>query len=341
LLSQFITSYTTPHGTSLPRHLSTSALSPQLTHLKLSRPFSITQSNSIRWLKNLIATIDPSAPEPAAKQYIITSISTFVRERFTIADRVIAQIAGERIRDGEVILTYAKSAVVTQTLLSAYTAGKKFRVVVVDSRPLFEGKALARTLSAAGIAVSYVFTSGLTHALQDVTLCILGAHAVLGNGGVYSRVGTALVGMAAKHRGVPVCVLAESVKFTERVMLDSVVGNELAGEEEMMFDVLPQSSTMPPQVSAVVASGKGDTKGAAGKSSKLPAQKDEPLKDYDVEKRHPVAGLMKDWRERENLYVLNIMYDVMPPEHVDAIITEHGTLPPGCAPIVGRMNIGG
>jgi translation initiation factor eIF-2B subunit delta len=274
--------------------------------------------------------------DTAAKQYITSSISTFIRERFTIADRVIAQTAGDRIRDGDVILTYAKSAVVCQTLLAAHAAGKKFRVVVADSRPLFEGKALARTLSAAGVSTTYCLTSGLAHAVADVTLCLLGAHAVLGNGGVYSRVGTALVGMVARERGVPVCVLAESVKFTERVMLDSVVGNELAGEEEMLFDQLPQPNDPVTAVGAASAGGKGDAKASGGKGGGKPKEEEKKEEEWTG---HKVAGLMKDWRERENLQVLNIMYDIMPPEYVDAVITEHGTLPPGCAPVVGRMNI--
>lgn len=356
--SQFITSYTTPPSTSLPRHLSTAALSPQLTHLKLSRPFSITQANSIRWLKNLIATIDPSTAEPAAKSHILNSIDTFIRERFTVADRVIAESAGERIDDGDVVLTFAKSAVVCKTLLAAKKAGKSFRVVVADSRPLFEGKNTARTLAAAGVQVTYCMTSGLAHAIKDVTICILGAHAILGNGATHSRVGTAIVGMMARDRGVPVVVCAESVKFTERVAMDAIVGNELAPEEELLFGVTTPSKSQTQQQSAMTPAADGGSnnaksgpqKGAVGagnsklnssSSSSSTDTKSAPTPTGPASSATALAGMMQDWRDKENLQVLHILYDVLPPEYVDMVVTEHGCLPPGCAPIVGRMNVGG
>lgn len=261
-----------------------------------------------------------------------------MRERFTIADRVIAQSAGERIRqEDDVILTFAKSAVVTSTLLDAWKKGKRFRVVCVDSRPLFESKALTGTLASHGIPVTYCLTSGLAHAVKDATLCLLGAHAVLGDGAIYSRVGTSLVGLAARERGIPVVICAESVKFTERVALDSVVGNELAPEEELLFDTLTET---PKDTTSDNASGKNVSGGAKGSKLK-PAAAPRSEEDKEDDKSAGVAGLMKDWRKKENLQILNIMYDVLPAEYVDMIITEHGNLPPSCAPVVGRMNVGG
>lgn len=225
-----------------------------------------------------------------------------------MADRLISSHAAARIHDGDVVLTYAKSAVVQQTLLKAHRSGTRFRVVVVDSRPLFEGKNLASVLADAGMDVSYCLTPGLAHAAMDATLCILGAHAVLGNGRVYSRVGTALVAMAAKERDIPVLVCAESVKFTERVALDSVVVNELAPEDEL---VIPGDEGDMPVVGAT-----GDEGPAA-----------------------EVASL-KGWRDKEGLQLLNVMYDVTPAEFVDLLITEHCSLPPSSAPQVQRMSAG-
>jgi len=240
-------------------------------------------------------------------------------------------------------MVYGKSAVVGQTLLRAWREGKRFRVVCVDARPLHEGRAMARLLSAAGVPVTYALTAALPHVLGEVTLCLLGAHAVLGDGAVYSRVGTAVVGMAARERGVPVIVAAESIKFTERVALDSMVVNELAGEEELFFDTLAPAAQPDDKAASTTSKGgkpdgKSDGKaGAAAKGSKLsPSGAPD-----DGHEGQGVQYLMKDWRDKENLQVLNIMYDVLPAEYVDMIVTEHGALPPGCAPVVGRMNVGG
>ena len=56
---------------------------------------------------------------------------------------------------------------------------------------------------------------------------LLGAHAVLANGGVMSRVGASQVALVAKAFNVPVLVCCETYKFSERVQTDSFVFNEL------------------------------------------------------------------------------------------------------------------
>ena len=55
------------------------------------------------------------------------------------ADECIAENAVQKIKNGDVILTYARSSVVEKVLLHAWKEGKRFSVVVVDSRPMLEG----------------------------------------------------------------------------------------------------------------------------------------------------------------------------------------------------------
>ena len=56
---------------------------------------------------------------------------------------------------------------------------------------------------------------------------LLGAHALLANGYVMSRVGSAMISMVAKAFNVPVLVCCETYKFSDRVQTDSFVSNEL------------------------------------------------------------------------------------------------------------------
>lgn len=191
--------------------------------------------NAIRWLKVEISEVDPSTPETSAKQELCDAIDDFIRERITVADQVISRSAAEKITDGDVILTYAKSSIVQQTLVEAFRQGKKFRVIVVDSRPLFEGKNLARALTTLGVQVQYALTTAISHAIKDVTKVFLGAHAMMSNGRLFSRVGTAIVAMTAKEADIPVIVCCESVKFTDRVALDSIVMNEVAPPDELIL----------------------------------------------------------------------------------------------------------
>ena len=231
--SQVIESYVTPQRNSLPRHLTTH-LSSQIDYLVSCRPISISMGNAIRWLKVEISNVDVGTPESQAKSELCDSIDTFIREKVTVADEVIANKANEKIVDGDTILTFAKSSIVQRTLAEAFRRGKKFRVIVVDSRPLLEGKNLARALVDLGIEVQYTLTHGISHVFKDATKVFLGAHAMMSTG-LYSRIGTALVAMSAKEANIPVIVCCESVKLTERVALDSFVHNEVAPAEELII----------------------------------------------------------------------------------------------------------
>lgn len=239
-LLQVIESYTTPPQNSLTRHL-TSHLSPQIDYLVSCRPLSVSMGNAIRWLKLEISKVDPDTPEAKAKAELCEGIDNFIRERITVADQVIAASAAEKIRDGDVVLTFAKSSIVQQTLVEAHRRGSKFRVIVIDSRPLFEGKNLARALADLGLEVQYSLTHAISHAIKDATKVFLGAHAMMSNGGLYSRVGTAIVAMMASEIEVPVIVCCESIKFTDKVALDSIVTNEVAPPDELIPSTIPPS----------------------------------------------------------------------------------------------------
>lgn len=63
--------------------------------------------------------------------------------------------------------------------------------------------------------------------LQQVSKVLLGAHALLANGSVMSRVGTSQIALVSKAYNVPVLVCCETYKFCERVQTDSFVSNEL------------------------------------------------------------------------------------------------------------------
>lgn len=60
-----------------------------------------------------------------------------------------------------------------------------------------------------------------------MTKVLLGAHALLANGYVMSRVGTAQIALIAKSYNVPVLVCCETHKFSERVQTDAFVFNEI------------------------------------------------------------------------------------------------------------------
>lgn len=69
----------------------------------------------------------------------------------------------------------------------------------------------------------------------------LGAHALLANGYVKSRVGSSMVAMMAYASNVPVLVCCETYKFYDRVQTDSFVSNELSklNQSQISLSLLP------------------------------------------------------------------------------------------------------
>lgn len=72
------------------------------------------------------------------------AIDDYMRDRIELAGEVIASVAREKIRPGDVVVTYARSSLVEKVLVDAWKnmreeGDETFTVVVVDSRPLLEG----------------------------------------------------------------------------------------------------------------------------------------------------------------------------------------------------------
>jgi len=130
-------------------------------------------------------------------------------------------------------------------------------------------------------------------------------------------VGTAVVAMLAHERDIPVIVCCESVKFTERVALDSIVGNEVAPAEELLSEA-EREALVGLKGKSADSENAADAAGEAGEKGK--------------------GEVLKWWREEPNLQMLNILYDVTPAEYIKMVVTEYGSLPPSSVPVVHRIS---
>ncbi|KAK2987475.1 hypothetical protein RJ640_012134 [Escallonia rubra] len=221
-----IKDYSVPPEKALNRDL-TGKINSHVSFLIECRPLSISMGNAIRFVKTRIAKLPLTLSESEAKATLISDINSFITEKIILADKVIVSHAVTKVRDGDVLLTFGSSSAVEMILLHAHELGKRFRVVVVDSRPKLEGRLLLRRLVAKGLRCTYTHINAVSYIMHEVTRVFLGASSVLSNGTVYSRVGTACVAMVAHAFRVPVLICCEAYKFHERVQLDSICSNEL------------------------------------------------------------------------------------------------------------------
>ena len=232
-LKDFIEDYTTPESSELDRDLN-DKLKPQITFLKECRPNSISMGNAIRSLKSRINALPTGSTEKEAKGQLIKWMDEYVYHNVVLAAEQIAITACEKICDGDVILTYGCSSLLSKVFAKASDEGRKFRVVVADGRPKFEGKEMVRRIVNMGVHCTYVLASSVPYIIQEVSKVFLGAHAVMTNGCVMSRVGTSQMALVAKSHNVPVLVCCETYKFTERVQTDSFVFNELGDPDDLV-----------------------------------------------------------------------------------------------------------
>ncbi|KAJ2992524.1 hypothetical protein NUW58_g2140 [Xylaria curta] len=227
-----IDSYTTPPGNTLARHLTPHVLNPQIEYLSACRPMCFSMGNAIRWLKLQVSKIDPDVPDVEAKKELCASIDAFIQERINFADVVIAEKAAGYINNGDVVLVYGRNTLVERTLLHAYlVGGTKFDIIVIDDPYERQGQALAKTLTAEGLNVSYSGDFGaLQFHVQHADSIFLGAEGMFSNGALYGRCGTSDLAIAAKDLGKPVYALCETINITDRVSTDSLTYNEIDPE---------------------------------------------------------------------------------------------------------------
>uniref|UniRef100_A0A803SSQ8 Translation initiation factor eIF2B subunit delta n=1 Tax=Anolis carolinensis TaxID=28377 RepID=A0A803SSQ8_ANOCA len=230
---QVIKDYSTPPKEEISRDL-VNRLKPYISFLNQCRPLSASMGNAIKFLKKEISALSGSQREEEQKALLLEALEKFEREKIVLAAQAICKSAFEKIHDGDVILVYGCSSLVSRTLSYARAEGRAFRVVVVDSRPRLEGRETLRRLVRQGVRCSYVLINAISYVLPEVSKVLLGAHALLANGSVMSRMGTSQIALLSKAHNVPVLVCCETYKFCDRVQTDSFVSNELDDPDDLI-----------------------------------------------------------------------------------------------------------
>lgn len=216
-----------------PNDLNT-RLKDNINFLTKCRPNAITMGTAIRYLKTHIERIPRDITIEQAKELLDDVIRSFLREKIDFSSKAIAETyAITKITNGDVILIFGYSSLITRILETAVQRGIDFRVIIVDSRPQLHGLKSARRLLGLNVKCTYVLINAVPFIISEVTKVLLGAHGLLGNGYVMSQVGTAQISLIAKTHNVPVLVCCETYKFCERVQTDSFVFNELGDPNDL------------------------------------------------------------------------------------------------------------
>jgi len=129
--------------------------------------------------------------------------------------RMIGFINYNVIKNGNTILTHCHSEDVVEFLKTAKEKKMKFKVIVTETRPLYQGTITAKELSDSDIPVTYVIDSAAGYFVKDIDLMIFGCDAVRKEG-IVNKIGTYPLAVVAKENKIPVYFVGGTIKFDKR-----------------------------------------------------------------------------------------------------------------------------
>lgn len=200
-----------------------------------SRPNMAPLTNLVgRLLYDVTAKTGPAMSIEEIRLTIVNTCKQLIGESGSAVSNTAAH-ASDLIQDGMTVFTHSRSATVSEVFRTAVEMGKEIRVIVTESRPLFEGRVAAQELSMMGIPVTLAVDSAVGDLMETANLCVVGADSVLWDGSVVNKIGTFPLAMSAREHGRPFYVVCEKSKFNLRSIFET--GIEM--EERDPSEVLP------------------------------------------------------------------------------------------------------
>lgn len=172
----------------------------------------------------LAASADPDGMARAAEQLLqeydqaITRITAFTRP----------------LLQGT-IMTHSLSGTVLEVLRACIPPIEQ--VIILEGRPLYEGRAVAGALSSQSVALTLITDAQADIFLPLCQAIVVGADSILADGSVLNKAGTALLAHAAHGHDIPLYVLSETLKIAPHAWS----GNQALLEEHSSREVWPQS----------------------------------------------------------------------------------------------------
>jgi len=191
-----------------------SALADLARALRASRPSMPAIANLVNLAMHEAAA---AAGEPGAIVESAERAAASARERALEARGGAAREAAGLLRG--TVLTHSASETVTKALRAARRGGALSRVVIAEGRPGLEGRELARTLAEEGVEVLLVVDAALGLHAREADVALVGADAILSDGGLINKVGTRLLAMACERAGTPLYGAADRFKISAAASL--------------------------------------------------------------------------------------------------------------------------
>ncbi len=193
--------------------------------LARARPSMASLANKIGYLFNELDKVSD------LKEYrsMVSHVGTEIINSSKLNKRLIAENLKTVVSEAKNVFTYSYSGTVVDVIREI---GYR-NVVVTESRPMMEGKRLAKELGEVGFNVLLVVDGAAGMYITAADICIIGADSVQYNGSAVNKVGSKLLGYAAKDHGIPFYVLCDTSKFNVLNYLGSSIELEEKTPDEV------------------------------------------------------------------------------------------------------------
>lgn len=124
------------------------------------------------------------------------------------------------MKNGTTVLVHGYSTTVFHALRECKRCGINLNVLITDCSPEHLGSKMDQALKEEGIKCDIILDLSIGYHMNNIDCVLVGANAIVENGGVINRIGTYTLAIVAKNFKKPFYVLSETLKFLKLYPLD-------------------------------------------------------------------------------------------------------------------------
>jgi eIF-2B alpha/beta/delta-like uncharacterized protein len=177
-----------------------------------TRPTAVNLGWGIRKIVDVIQKAHDSGAKPTELKEAAIKAAQKIQDENIAASFKMGEIGKSLINDGDVLMTVCNAGALacdglgtaTAPLRAAWADGKRFKVLVTYTAPLYQGARLtAWELHKDGIPIKVITDNATGHLIREekVTAAWAGADRILADGNVYNKIGTYNLAILLKHHG--------------------------------------------------------------------------------------------------------------------------------------------
>jgi translation initiation factor 2B subunit (eIF-2B alpha/beta/delta family) len=201
--------------------------------LMTARPAMAPVANITGRFWEAMSPLSPNEGLEAVKGFAISKADELAKASLRAVAR-IAAYGAKLIAGGDRIITHSYSSTVVAVLKKAFSQGKGIEVIVTRSGG--SGQRTAKELESGGLVVTLIDDTAIGRHISGADKAIIGADRVCADGGIVNGIGSYQLALAAQKAGVPLYVLAETLKLDPGRKSNQV---DLEGEGPSAFDITP------------------------------------------------------------------------------------------------------